>query len=318
VTNETPLILVQDLSKTYRRGFLGRRSFQALSGVCLQVNRGSIYGLLGPNGAGKTTLIKILLGIVRRTSGTAIVLGSPAGSLQARSRIGYLPENHRIPGHLTGDTALEYYGALSGLSVAEVRRRRPELLRLVGLEGRGRERVVGYSKGMLQRLGIAQAVLHRPELIILDEPTDGVDPVGRKEIRDVLRQLAADGTTIFLNSHLLQEVELICKDVAILTNGRVRRTGSVRELKKSLVDSSVVFQLLGTEQSVNAAFDGHSHVRIRPVAEAVFEVEVPIAGQAVQDQLVDSLRKAGVSIRFMGRRELTLEEAFIEIVGERV
>ena len=213
VTSE-PVIQVAGLKKTYRSGILGRRRLHALQGVDLEVPKGSIYGLLGPNGAGKTTLIKILLGIVRKSDGGATVLGQPAGRLAARRRIGYLPENHRIPRHLTGRTALEYYGALSGLSVGEIRRRMPELLDRVGLAGREKESVAGYSKGMQQRLGLAQAMLHQPDLIVLDEPTDGVDPVGRKEIREVLRSLADEGATIFLNSHLLQEIELVCERVA--------------------------------------------------------------------------------------------------------
>lgn len=310
-----PLIQVSQICKTYQRGIFRRRIHQALDGVSLEVSRGQIYGLLGPNGAGKTTLIKILLGIVRRTSGAATVLGYPAGSVHARRRIGYLPENHRIPPHLTGDTALEYYGALNGLSVSEIRRRRPDLLRLVGLHGRGSERVSGYSKGMLQRLGIAQAVIHKPDLVILDEPTDGVDPVGRREIREVLKSLAASGTTIFLNSHLLQEVELICEHVAILTAGKVRRTGSVRELKQTIADSTVVFQLTGSESAIRAAFKSQSHLQLRVIADNAFEAEMLRPAQEVQDQLIDQLRAAGISIWSIGRRELTLEEAFMEIVG---
>jgi len=219
-----PIIETSGLSKIWRSGLFRRKRFQALNGVTLQVPQGSIYGLLGPNGAGKTTLIKILLGIISRSAGTASVLGHPAGSMAARQQIGYLPENHRLPRHLSANTALEYYGSLSGMTMSQIRAARPVLLEQVGLKGRERERVSGYSKGMLQRLGLAQAMLHKPRLIVLDEPTDGVDPVGRREIRDVLRQLAADGHTIFLNSHLLQEIELICDQVAILNKGQLLHT----------------------------------------------------------------------------------------------
>ena len=199
-------IQTRDLSKTYRDGWFGRRRVQALAGVSLSVNRGEIFGLLGPNGAGKTTLIKILLGIVHKSSGEAEMLGRPAGHRVTRRKIGYLPEHHRIPHHLNGNTALEYYGGLSNLSVREVRSRRPKLLEMVGLGRWGKTLVRKYSKGMLQRLGLAQAMLHDPELLVLDEPTDGVDPVGRAEIREVLARLKSEGKTIFLNSHLLQEV----------------------------------------------------------------------------------------------------------------
>ena len=309
------VIEVTDLTKVYRSGLFGGKKLKALDGVSLKVQRGQIYGLLGPNGAGKTTLIKILLGICRKTAGHAKVLGQPAGSRSARQEIGYLPENHRIPRHLTGDTALEYYGSLSGLSVSEVRKRRPKLLELVGLTGRGRERVSGYSKGMLQRLGLAQAIIHNPSLVVLDEPTDGVDPVGRKEIREVLKDLATQGTTIFLNSHLLQEIELVCENVAILTKGKVRRTGTVRQLKQELGDAPVLLQLEGSESEVRRIVAGLSQVEIRRSGERLFEVEWRVTSQKTLDGVIDQLRAADVSIWRMARRELTLEEAFLSIVG---
>jgi ABC-2 type transport system ATP-binding protein len=153
--NPSAAISVSDLCKTYRDGLLGRKKIEALQGVSLDVERGEIFGLLGPNGAGKTTLIKILLGIVRKTSGQATLLGRPAGDRQSRRKVGYLPESHRIPHHLTGNTALEYYGQLSGLSLAEIKRKRPPLLDLVGLDKWGKTSVKKYSKGMQQRLGLA-------------------------------------------------------------------------------------------------------------------------------------------------------------------
>lgn len=245
-----PVIETSGLSKTWRSGIFKRTRFQALSNVTMEVPQGTIYGLLGPNGAGKTTLIKILLGIISRTAGSASVLGYPAGSMAARRQIGYLPENHRLPRHLSANTALEYYGSLSGMTMSQIRAARPLLLEQVGLKGRERERVSGYSKGMLQRLGLAQAMLHKPRLIVLDEPTDGVDPVGRREIRDVLRQLAAEGHTIFLNSHLLQEIELICTQVAILNKGQLLRTGTVQELTKAIKGAPLQLQLFGERGSI--------------------------------------------------------------------
>ncbi len=306
----------QNLSKIYRSGLLRRKSFQALKNVSLQVPAGSIYGLLGPNGAGKTTLIKILLGIISRTSGVATVLGSPAGSMAARREIGYLPENHRLPRHLTATTALEYYGSLSGMSLSAIRAASPRLLETVGLRGRERERVSGYSKGMLQRLGLAQAMLHRPRLIVLDEPTDGVDPVGRREIREVLKQLASEGHTVFLNSHLLQEIELVCDRVAILNRGSVLKTGSVQELTRTLSDAPMQFQLLGSRESVERAFQKWPAALIRDVALDAYEVEVRATQQTELDQMVDALRAAQVSVFRMARRERTLEEVFMDLVEE--
>jgi ABC-2 type transport system ATP-binding protein len=274
-----------------------------------------IYGLLGPNGAGKTTLIKILLGIVRKTGGTATVLGHRAGSMNARSEIGYLPENHRIPRHLTANTAMEYYGSLSGMSMSEIRAERPRLLELVGLKGRETERVSGYSKGMLQRLGLAQAMLHRPKLIILDEPTDGVDPVGRREIRDVLKQLASEGHSIFLNSHLLQEIELICDSVAILNHGQLLKTGSVKELTVALHDAPVQLQVTGEEAAIRRVLSPLAGATLREAAPGLFEAEIRPASQAEIDSLVDTLRSLNISLWRLARRDQTLEEVFIQIVG---
>ncbi len=191
--SDSPAIEVQSLQKFYRGGFFGRQRVAALRGVSLQVARGDIFGLLGPNGAGKTTLIKVLLGIVRPSGGTATLLGWPSGDRRGRQSVGYLPESHRIPRHHTGNTALEYYGSLSGMPGRDIRRRRPELLERVGLGAWGKTSVKNYSKGMLQRLGLAQALMHEPELLVLDEPTDGVDPVGRSEMRAILRQLKDQG-----------------------------------------------------------------------------------------------------------------------------
>jgi ABC-2 type transport system ATP-binding protein len=310
-----PVIETAHVSKRYRRGLLGRKSFQALNDVCLQVPGGEIYGLLGPNGAGKTTLIKILLGIVRKSGGSAKVLGHDAGTMNARREIGYLPENHRIPRHLTANTALEYYGSLSGMSLSRIRTERTRLLDLVGLKGREKERVAGYSKGMLQRLGLAQAMLHRPKLVILDEPTDGVDPVGRREIRDVLKQLASEGHSIFLNSHLLQEIELICTSVAILNHGKLLKTGSVKELTVALKDAPVLLQLTGDEAVIRNVVGAYAGATVREVTPGAFEADVRLGSQSEIDALVDRLRHSGISIWRLARREQTLEEVFIGLVG---
>lgn len=311
-----PVINVQNLHKTFRTGILKRRQIKALQGVTLEVPRGQIYGLLGPNGAGKTTLIKVLLGIVSKTSGEARVLGYSAGQIAARRKIGYLPENHRIPRHLTGCTALEYYGCLSGLSVTEVRRRSPVLLEKVGLKGREKDRVSGYSKGMQQRLGLAQSMLHQPELIILDEPTDGVDPVGRSHIREVLRNLADEGTTIFLNSHLLQEIELICDHVAIMNHGVVGTTGSVKELTAAIVESPIVFRIAAQRDAANACLTDVAVPRIEEAAPGVLDVYAVVPEQEQVDRVIDAFRGRNISILSMRRQDLTLEEAFLQIVRD--
>ncbi|MCL6501241.1 MAG: ABC transporter ATP-binding protein [Pirellulales bacterium] len=313
--DSSPAIEVRELCKTYRSGLFGR-SVEALRGVSLQVGRGEIFGLLGPNGAGKTTLIKILLGIVRRSKGHAMLLGQPAGRRTSRREVGYLPENHRIPRHHTGNSALEYYAALSDMPSAEIRRRRPELLDLVGLREWGRTSVRQYSKGMLQRLGLAQALMHDPQLLILDEPTDGVDPLGRAEMRALLVELKARGKTIFINSHLLQEIELVCDRVAILHKGEVVAVGGIAELTRGK-STSVVFELSlpeGADQSWHAALEGLEAAVSGPKPGGIWRVQVAVSGQEDVDHCVDRLRQAGVSIVSISPHKLTLEEAFLGII----
>ena len=199
-------IETSDLTKVYRSRWK-RREVRAVDGISLRVARGTIFGLLGPNGAGKTTFVKMLLSSVRPTAGSALIFGRDARDPEARRPIGYLPENHRFPTYFTGAGMLDFYAALSGMEAAQRRKLIPEMLDLVGLDRWGSVRIGKYSKGMLQRLGLAQALIHSPTMLILDEPTDGVDPVGRRQIRDVLTRCEEQGVTIFINSHLLAEVE---------------------------------------------------------------------------------------------------------------
>lgn len=312
------IVDVSNLQKTYSEGLIFRRRVDALQGVSLAVQPGEIFGLLGPNGAGKTTLIKVLLGIVRKSDGEARLFGRAAGDRAARRRVGYLPESHRLPRHLTANTALEYYGGLSDVPAAEIRRRRPELLKLVGLERWGTTSVAKFSKGMQQRLGLAQAMLHDPDLLILDEPTDGVDPVGRADIRRVLRQLKERGKTIFLNSHLLQELELVCDRVAILRRGRVERIGTLDEVKQLAAGGrlEVALQLEGNLPAIESALAGLEVRKTDTTGGRRVQAIVSLPDQQRVDAAVDALRAAGVSVCGLVRRQRTLEEAFLEIVGE--
>jgi ABC-2 type transport system ATP-binding protein len=202
----------------------------ALHDLSLMVQTGEVFGLLGPNGAGKTTTVKILTGLVRPTAGEARLFGQPAADPAARRRIGYLPESFRFHDWLTGEALLDFHGRLAGLSVEERRQRIPQVIERVGLAGRGGERLRAYSKGMTQRIGLAQAILHRPDLVLLDEPTSALDPVGRREVRDLVRGLRAEGIAVLLNSHLLTEIEMVCDRVAIVDRGRVVREGRLADL----------------------------------------------------------------------------------------
>jgi ABC-2 type transport system ATP-binding protein len=342
-------IEVENLQKTYRDGVIVRRSFEALRGITFDVGEKEIFGLLGPNGAGKTTFIKILLGIVRKSGGNAKMFGHPAGSKAGRKLVGYLPENLRMPRHLTGYTALDYYGALSNLTLRQIRERRDELLELVGLTDRAKDGVKTYSKGMLQRLGLAQALLHEPKLLVLDEPTDGLDPLARAQVRAMLTRLKNErGTTIFLNSHILQEVELVCDRVAILDKGQLRYVGSVRDLsrQKTAGDGRPVsgaaplapaaaaradvptavpiaaptelvvdLELQGTEVAILEILQPAMR-KFEPIGPGEFRVEARLPDQAAVDRCVDALRARGVNIVGLSRRRVSLEDAFLAILAE--
>jgi ABC-2 type transport system ATP-binding protein len=296
-----PVIVTDRLSKRYG-------AVEALREVSIRVEPGEIYGLLGQNGAGKTTLIKILLGITGATSGDAALLGRPTGTADVRYRVGYLPEDHHFPDYHSGYSLLDFYGALLGVNRSERHRRIPEYLELVGLKGRMRYKIRTYSKGMKQRLGIAQAMFHDPDMIFLDEPTDGVDPVGRREIRSIMQQLKEQGKTIFLNSHLLGEVELICDRVGILQKGEMIRTGTVAALTQQqglFVIGLAPGQTLPTEELTRQGYAVQARGEY-------WEISVT-DGQSI-DPLVDLLRGRGLSIRHLMEKRQTLEDLFVQTV----
>jgi len=315
-------IVAENLSKTYREGLVFRKKFQALDAVSFTVNQGEIFGLLGPNGAGKTTFIKVLLGIIKKSAGRATLLGHPAGSKKCRQMVGYLPERLRIPPHLTAYQALDYFGNLSNVPTRVIHSKRDEYLELVGLQGREKDLVKKFSKGMVQRLGLAQALLHQPKMVILDEPTDGLDPRARAEMRSIISNLAARGVTIFLNSHLLQEVEMICQRVAILDKGNLRYCGPVANIGEYLATTStseskqntklIRFEVLGDADSLNSGF-AKTDFKVVSNDGSAASVEVKVQDQSEVDRIVDSLRKNGVSITGIEIRRVTLEDAFLQL-----
>lgn len=217
------------VSKVYSAGFR-KQGVHALRGIDMRVRRGEVFGLLGPNGAGKSTLVKILMTVIRPTRADGTLLGRPVGHKATLAKVGYLPEHHRFPEYLTGEQVVDFYAAMCGMNRQERRKRTPALLELVGMKDWAKTRVRGYSKGMRQRVGIAQALAADPDLVVLDEPTDGVDPVGRRDIREVLTRIKDEGRTVFLNSHLLSELEMLCDRVAILVQGTVASQGTIDEL----------------------------------------------------------------------------------------
>lgn len=306
-----PAITTQGLSKTYS----GKPPVEALQPLDLDVEAGEIFGLLGPNGAGKTTLVKLLLGLAHPTAGNASLFGVDARRPEARADIGFLPESHRFPEHLTARQTLALYGRLSGVSPDECEHRAPGLLERVRLTDAADRRVRTFSKGMMQRLGLAQALLHRPRLVFLDEPTDGVDPLGRKEIRDLLEELRADGVTLFLNSHLLSEIERVCSRVAILNRGRLVRQGTLDELTRAervwrLRSTSIPAE---TQAALGEALYAPEH-EARP-EESLRTTRVHADSRASLNALLDTLRSAGVEIESVEPARQSLEDLFVETIS---
>jgi ABC-2 type transport system ATP-binding protein len=278
--------------------------------LSLTVPRGEIFGFLGPNGAGKSTSIKMLLGLVSPSGGEAFVLGAPSGDVAIRGKIGFLPEDFRFYQWLTATELLEFHGRLCGMDHGRLRQRVPYLLDLVGLAPHRGKRLQGFSKGMLQRIGLAQALIHDPEIIFLDEPTSGLDPMGRRLVRDIIRAQRDRGATVFLNSHLLSEIEVTCDQVAFIRDGEIVTTRDLRSRQEDKVRVTVRARKL-TPQTVAGLsrwaacdpLDGESLT----LTAASREVLPEILGYLVQS--------GSVPFEFTPQR-ISLEDLFMEIVGE--
>jgi len=284
------------------------RRIQALRGVNVQVGRGEIFGLLGPNGAGKSTLVKIMTTVVRADEVAGTILGRPLGNRKKLAVIGYLPENHKYPSYLTGLQVLDYYAALAKVPRAVRRKRAEDLLGRVGISRWDDTRISKYSKGMLQRLGIAQALMNDPELLVLDEPTDGLDPIGRRDVRNLLTELRAAGKTIFLNSHLLSEVEMVCDRVAILNEGLVARQGTLSELTRHTVEYRIT--ATGDMEAVRN--------EVARLGGVFREGRIVVSGEDAQvvNELIDLLRSRRCLIEAVEPRRYSLEDVFIKTLGE--
>ncbi|MFZ2493438.1 MAG: ABC transporter ATP-binding protein [Thermoanaerobaculia bacterium] len=303
----TRVIEVSGLKKLYRSSF-GKAPIRALDGIDLQVSEGEMFGLLGPNGAGKTTTVKILLGLTHPTEGTATVCGLPVSNPESRRRVGYLPEGHKIPGYLTARQTMSIFGRMSGMDKDVLRRRIPELLDKVRLSQWIDVKVRKFSKGMTQRLGIACALVHSPSVLLLDEPTDGVDPVGRREIRDLLQEEARNGTAVLLNSHLLSEIELTCDRVAVLRNGLVAAAGSVEELTRR----GTTYKMVATplDENLVDAFRSSG----AGVERVNGHVVLSVTDVQHLNVLVDELRSRGGMLGELTPIRSTLEDVFVDLV----
>jgi len=298
----------KDLTKIYSSSF-GKKKVQALVELSLNVESGLIFGLLGPNGAGKTTLIKLLLGITFPTAGNAKILEESLFNYTVKKRIGYLPENHKYPPYLKGGEVLKFFGKLSGMNGSALDKKIDELLELVKLSQWKKTKVKAYSKGMMQRLGLAQALINDPELIFLDEPTDGVDPIGRKEIRNILIELKNRQKTIFLNSHLLSEVELITDRVGILNKGKLLREGTVKELTEKKEEYKIVIE--GNAAGLDSITLNNFFTKI---SDGSYSVKVADTNEL--NKIIDQLRSRSILLKEVLPMKNTLEEMFISLINE--
>jgi ABC-2 type transport system ATP-binding protein len=322
-TADSLAIDLRNVTKVYAKGV------HALKGISLSVGRGEIFGLLGPNGAGKTTLIKIMMTVVRPTEVQGTLLGKPVGDKPTLEKVGYLPEKHRFPRYLTGRQTLDFFAGLCGIDRATRKRRAAELIELVGMTRWADVNVSTYSNGMMQRIGLAQAMVNDPDLILLDEPTDGVDPMGRRDIRDALLRLRSLGKTVFINSHLLSELEMVTDRVAILVGGRVARQGTVKDL--SAAQQRYEIDISGTEageagilailSGIGASFPPAEPGRGTLSSGISIELHDHTIRVGTSDEeqiqiVFDALRKHGLSIKRVQVVRPSLEDLFIEAVND--
>jgi ABC-2 type transport system ATP-binding protein len=305
----TPIEL-HGLSKTYRLGFLMNRKVRALEGLDMVIQPGQVYGLLGPNGAGKSTTIKIVMNLVHATSGVARVFGRPPSDTEVRRNVGFVPENPAPYEYLTGREFVQLAADLGGVAPNEVRARTSEVLESVGMARAADLQIRRYSKGMIQRIALAQAVVHRPALLILDEPTSGLDPVGRRMVRDFILAERKRGTTVLFCTHIIPDVETLCDRVAVLVNGQRVREGGVAEL------------LTASNPQMELVLDGLSEQRLRGLGRTLDEVQTLDTRLLVRcrdteaQQLVAQVLQAGGRVLSLQPARFTLEDLFLQALSE--
>jgi ABC-2 type transport system ATP-binding protein len=304
-----PALSTFELTKDYSVGFWRTRPYRALDRLTLEVSQGEVFGFLGPNGAGKTTTLKLLMQLVFPTAGRAEILGRPLGDLAVKRRIGYLPENPYFYDYLTAEELLMYFGALFGYDAAERRKRTGRLLDLVGIAGERRLQLRKFSKGMLQRVGVAQALLNEPDVVIFDEPMSGLDPLGRRDVRALILSLRDRGCTVFFSSHVLSDAEALCSRVAILARGRLVASGGLNEM--------LAFEASGWELVVAGMARGAPPVgagirRVVPIGEGRYQLELPL--DPPPERLLAELAASGAKLISLNPIRPTLEDLFVEQV----
>ncbi len=301
------VLQIENLYKAFRVGFIPRRK-EILRGVSLSVDPGEIFGYLGPNGAGKTTTLKCVLGLIFPDQGRIEIFGRPHLSLQGKERLGYLPENPYFYDHLSGREFLDFYGRLFRLKKKEREEKIKSLLRLVGMERARDLQLRKFSRGMLQRIGLAQALINDPEILFLDEPLGGLDPLGRKEIRDIILELKREGKTVFLCSHILQDIEMICDRVAILVSGKVISQGALQDLiSERILFTEVTLSGLGFDELIGLG---------EPLWARGEKIFLKVLHEENIDKLLALVREKKGRIHSLVPRTETLEDIFVEMVKQ--
>jgi ABC-2 type transport system ATP-binding protein len=301
-----PAIEIENLTKDYAVGFFRKRTRRALDHLSLQVEQGEVFGFLGPNGAGKTTTLKLLMGLIFPSAGTARILGRSIDDVAMHADIGYLPEQPYFYDHLTARELLDYYARFSGYSQAERRERVARFLVLVGLAAAADVQLRKFSKGMLQRAGIAQAILHDPKVVFLDEPMSGLDPVGRREVRDIILELRRQGRTIFFSTHILSDAEMLCDRVAVLVSGKLQGVGAPGEIVSIAVEGMEILFEVAENRALPSDIAGHA-----AKTGARYRIEVP------EGELYASLARLhdiGARILSVSPVRPTLEDYFLRLV----
>jgi ABC-2 type transport system ATP-binding protein len=307
-----PAIRIDALTKDYAVGFWRPRPYRALDNLTLDIEHGEVFGFLGPNGAGKTTTLKLLMQLIFPTSGRAEILGRPAGDVPTRRRIGYLPENPYFYDNLTAEELLAYFAGLFGYRGADRARRVASLLDRVGIGRERRMRLRKFSKGMIQRVGIAQALVNDPEVLFLDEPMSGLDPLGRRDVRHLILELRDQGRTVFFSSHILADAEVLCRRVAVVAGGRLAATGTLSEI--------LAFQARGWELVVSnlapevVARLSPDATRVIEITPGRFSIELPLTPPP--DRVLSELVAAGGTLVSLNPVRDTLEDFFVRQVAE--
>lgn len=307
-------VLTDRLTKDFRSGFLRARRHRALDDLTLEIVEGGVFGLLGPNGAGKSTTLKLLMNLLWPTSGHAEIFGRPPGDVAARQRLGFLPEHPTFYDYLTAEELLSYYAGLFGYRGQERARRAVSVLDQVGLEPAARRRPIrSYSKGMVQRVGLAQALVNDPALVVLDEPMSGLDPIGRREVREIIMRLRDAGRTVLFSSHILSDAEVLCSRVGILARGRLVASGSVSDLLAGRPGKGTEVVLDGVTASV-ADRIGKDAARVTPIADGRYSIE--LAPGARPEPLVAQLAALGARLVSVTPLGASLEDVFVASVGQ--